>query len=313
MNNQPKPTVHVPVLLDEVLEYAKPEQGGVFVDGTFGGGGYTQALLERGADKVIAIDQDPLAIERGQGLKKQYGDRLILVNDTFSNMAEIVKKEKMEVINGIVLDLGFSSDQLDDAERGLSYQNDGPLDMRMGVQALSAADVVNTFSESDLADIFYKWGEEKKSRQIAHKIIQHRAEKPFERTRELAELVESVVPAWKAGAIHPATRVFQALRIFVNKEMEEVENVLPAASDLLDVNGRLCVVSFHSLEDRVVKNFMKEVAPKKAKNKYAQTVSEAEGVVFENLIPKGLPPSAFEVAKNTRARSAKLRVLERIS
>lgn len=315
------PTVHISVMLDEVTEHAAPQRGGVYVDGTFGGGGYTRDLLENGADKVIGIDQDPLAIKRGEGLVKEFGGRLVLVNDTFSNMAVIAQQQKVEKVNGIVLDLGFSSDQLDDAERGLSYKNDGPLDMRMGTGGLTAADVLNTEKEEKLADIFYIYGEEKKSRVIARKIVEQRKEKPFERTRELAELIEGIIPAWKAGAIHPAARVFQALRIYVNREMEEIENVLPKALELLDVGGKLCVVTFHSLEDRVVKNFFKQYGAKKAKNKYAKEVEQVEvdpNLPFEERkftmpFSKGLPPSAAEVAKNTRARSAKLRVIERIS
>ena len=319
--NSPKPTVHVSVLLNEVIEAAQPENGGVFVDGTFGGGGYTKALLEAGADKVIAIDRDPLAIERGQDLKKVFGDRLVLVNACFSEIGEILKQQKEENINGIILDLGFSSDQLDDPERGFAYKHDGPLDMRMGNSGDTAADVLATLDEKDLAYIFYRYGDEKRSRKIAKLIVERRDETPFTTTQQLKSLVEEVIPVWKGGGRHPAMRVFQALRIYVNQELEELENILPVAADLLKINGRLCVVSFHSLEDRMVKLFFRQVGATVARNKYKsndkhlheRTDVSPDAPRFSNLYRKGILPSAEEISANLRARSSKLRVLERIA
>lgn len=323
MLSKVKPTVHIPVLLNEVVESFESIEGKVFVDGTFGGGGYSKALLDKGAALVIGIDQDPLAIERAEPWKGQYGERLHLVNACFSDMKKITKELGKHEIDGIVLDLGFSSDQLDDYERGFAFKYDGPLDMRMSGTGESAADVIASYSEKDLADIFYKYGEERKSRRIAKLIVERRNETPFTRTEELVRLVEEVIPSWTVQGKKPAMRVFQALRIHVNRELEELDNVLPNSADMLSVGGRLSVVTFHSLEDRMVKNYFKKVGKPVAKNKYASSTGNAkleraslpvatEDKKFEMVTRKAVLPTAREISENSRARSAKLRVLERL-
>jgi 16S rRNA (cytosine1402-N4)-methyltransferase len=306
------PTCHIPVLLNEVVENAQPAAGKVFVDGTFGGGGYSVGLLEAGAELVIGIDRDPMAIERAAHLQEKYGKRLKLVLGTFSDMAEIIKKEGYEYVDGIVLDLGFSSDQLDDSERGFAFKHDGPLDMRMSDVGETAADVVNTYEEKELADIFWRYGDEKKSRQIAKKIIEVREETPLATTNELVDLVKKIIPEWTVKK-NPAMRVFQALRIHVNRELEELEKVLPIATALLEKEGRLCVVTFHSLEERMTKRYFKEVGPIKSINKYANPdrVKKTESPKYIQVHRKSIEPTGEELARNNRARSAKLRVLER--
>lgn len=326
MSKPVKPTVHVSVLLNEVVETIGEVKGKVFLDGTFGGGGYSRALLEKGAALVIGVDRDPLAIERASAMKKEFGDRLVLVNECFSNLKTIIKELGKHEIDGIVLDLGFSSDQLDDYERGFAFKYDGPLDMRMGSTGETAADVLATYSEVDLANIFYKYGEERKSRRIAKLIVERRDEKPFTRTNELVSLVEEVIPSWQVGGKNPAMRVFQALRIHVNRELEELERILPDALDVLSIGGRLSVVTFHSLEDRIVKNYFKEVGKVTAKNKYLSSARKDKDFErasplhpvennkkFEQVTRKAVLPSMQEIAENSRARSAKLRVIERLS
>lgn len=319
-----KPTVHVPVLINEVVESFGNIEGKVFIDGTFGGGGYTRALLDKGAACVIGIDQDPIAIKRAESWMAEYDGRLHLVNACFSEMKKITKELGKHEINGIVLDLGFSSDQLDDHERGFAFKYDGPLDMRMHKSGESAADVLASYSEKDLADIFYKYGEERKSRRIAKLIVQRRDEIPFLRTKDLVSLVEEVIPSWTVQGKNPAMRVFQALRIHVNRELEELEQVLPASADILSVGGRLSVVTFHSLEDRMVKNYFKQVGKPVAKNKYLSSTGNKKherampsapsenNKKFEMVTRKPISPTAQEIAENSRARSAKLRVLERL-
>lgn len=317
-------TVHIPVLINEVVESFDVVEGKVFVDGTFGGGGYSRALLEKGAALVIGIDQDPLAIERAAPMQKEFGERLLLVNTCFSEMKKITKELGKYEINGIVLDLGFSSDQLDDHERGFAFKYDGPLDMRMSSAGESAADVVANYGEEELANIFYKYGEEKKSRRIAKLIVERREEKPFLRTEELVKLVEEVIPSWTIKGKNPAMRVFQALRIHVNRELDELEQVLPDAADMLSVGGRLSVVTFHSLEDGMVKNYFRDVGKPVAKNKYLSAAGseKIERVAlpgptqqnkYEMVTRKPILPTAKEVGENSRARSAKLRILERLA
>lgn len=307
-----KPTVHISVLLNEIVDSMQPVTGKVIVDGTFGGGGYTKALLDAGAARVIAFDRDEKAIVRGKHLQDEYGDRLVLVNDTFSAITQHVKELGYDEVDGIVLDLGFSSDQLDDHQRGFAFKHDGPLDMRMAAVGETAADVVNTYDEKQLADLFWKYGEEKKSRQVAAKIVSRRVAKEFTRTKDLADVVEEVIPAWTLKGKSPAMRVFQALRIHVNRELEELENVMPQSQELLAAKGRLSIVTFHSLEDRMVKEFFKPYRPK-AKNKYKQeTLPEGEKH-YELLTKKAVEPTVEEISSNSRARSAKLRTLERIA
>lgn len=324
MLNNIAPTVHVSVLLNEVVKNAGSIKGKTFVDGTFGGGGYARALLNAGAALVIGIDQDPLAIKRAEPMQQEFGSRLVLVNGCFSELKKITKELGKNEINGIVLDLGFSSDQLDDYERGFAFKYDGPLDMRMSSSGETAADVLATYTEEDLADIFYKYGEERKSRSIAKLIVERRLETPLLQTQQLVDLVSEIIPPWHGQKKNPAMKVFQALRIHVNSELDELERVLPDAADILSVNGRLCVVTFHSLEDGMVKNYFREIGKPVAKNKYSSASSDEKMKQAALPLPEGennkkytmvnrkpILPTPLEVSENSRARSAKLRVLER--
>ncbi len=290
---------HVPVLLRPLLEAVAPVEG-IWIDGTLGAGGYTRGLLEAGADKVIGIDRDPLTHEMARDWGAAYGDRLELVESNFAQMDEAA-----EAVDGVVLDLGVSSMQLDRAERGFSFMRDGPLDMRMGQGGPSAADIVNTADEAEIADILYIYGEERQSRRIARAIVQDR---PFDRTLPLAELIERVIGRSKPGQSHAATRSFQALRIAVNGEYDALWQGLMAAERVLKPGGRLAVVTFHSVEDRMVKRFFQLHGGKKEHvNRYAAETPEATEP-FEVLTRKAIGPDADELAANPRARSAKLRV-----
>jgi 16S rRNA (cytosine1402-N4)-methyltransferase len=297
---------HVPVLRDEVVEALAPRDGGVYIDGTFGGGGYSEALLQAAGTTVHGIDRDPDAITRGAMLAARYAPRLHLVEGRFSEMETLVG----EKADGVALDLGVSSFQLDDAQRGFSFREDGPLDMRMGGDGPSAADIVNTLSEGELADILWRYGEEKKSRAIARAIVVAR---PITRTRALAELVENVFgPAAKRLPIHPATRTFQALRIYVNDELGELERGLEAAERTLKPAGRLAVVSFHSLEDRIVKRFLTERGGKSPRaSRHLPEQDSGPAPTFRLLTPSPRMPRESEIAQNPRARSARLRAAER--
>jgi len=299
--------LHIPVLLSEVLEALSPKDGGVYVDGTFGAGGYSVAILEAANCKVIGIDRDPSAIALAADLQKKYGERLVLINARFSQMAEVVSGK----VDGVALDLGVSSMQIDNAERGFSFQKDGNLDMRMSGEGITAANVVNTFSETELADIIYEYGQERFSRKVAAAIVARRKEMPFTSTLDLAKVVAAVVPRAKDG-IHPATRTFQALRIYVNNELDELQRGLVAGAALLKPFGRLAVVSFHSLEDGIVKAFMQGKAGKTpAASRYVPTKNEQLTPDFRLLNKKPLLPSDEEIRLNPRSRSAKLRVLEK--
>jgi len=299
--------LHIPVLLSEVLEALSPKDGGVYVDGTFGAGGYSVAILEAANCKVIGIDRDPSAIALAADLQKKYGERLVLINARFSQMAEVVSGK----VDGVALDLGVSSMQIDNAERGFSFQKDGDLDMRMSGEGITAANVVNTFSETELADIIYEYGQERFSRKVAAAIVARRKEMPFTSTLDLAKVVAAVVPRAKDG-IHPATRTFQALRIYVNNELDELQRGLVAGAALLKPFGRLAVVSFHSLEDGIVKAFMQGKAGKTpAASRYVPTKNEQLTPDFRLLNKKPLLPSDEEIRLNPRSRSAKLRVLEK--
>ena len=297
---------HTPVMLDEVMDALAPNDGAIYIDGTFGGGGYTRALLTRAKCKVVAIDRDPAAIARGTALAKEFVGRLTLVEGPFSEMDRLAGV----AVDGIALDLGVSSFQLDDAERGFSFSSDGPLDMRMSRSGFSAADIVNTLAEHDLADLIWRYGEEKKSRNIARAII---AERPVSTTRALAEIVERAAgPGAKRYAIHPATRTFQALRIYVNDELGELERGLEAAERSLRPSGRLAVVSFHSLEDRIVKMFLAERSGRgPSGSRHLPQPTETRASTFVLSKTSSLAPSEEEVRKNPRARSARLRAAER--
>jgi 16S rRNA (cytosine1402-N4)-methyltransferase len=306
-------TGHIPVMLDEVLDALAPVDGGIYLDGTFGGGGYAAAILEQASCTLYAIDRDPDAIQRGAALAARFPGRLHLLHGTFGDMAALLAGVGVTELNGVVLDLGVSSFQIDDAERGFSFRHDGPLDMRMGKQGASAADLVNSLPERDLADVLYELGEERASRRIAHAIVAARAEAPIETTGRLAEIIRSVLPPDKSGN-HPATRSFQALRIKVNDELTQIEDALEQAVGLLAPGGRLVVVAFHSLEDRIVKRFMTRAAGRAgspSRHNPAGLMTR-EMPNFSMIAARALRPGDNETNQNPRSRSARLRGLERI-
>lgn len=288
-------------MLQEVLTALKPQKGEVYVDATFGNGGYTKAILETVDCKVIALDRDPTVKVRVNEFKNMYGDRFEFRAGQFGDFADLVP----EKINGAVFDIGVSSMQLDEAERGFSFSKEGALDMRMSQDGISAKDIVNSYDEEALADLIYQYGEERKSRQIAKRIAEYRQNKKIETTTELAEIIYSVIHK-KFGEIDPATRTFQALRIAVNDELGELSRGLSGAANRLQKNGRLVVVDFHSLEDRIVKNFFKENGGKRIRvSKYAPELVQDEHLFAE--VSKVIMPTSEECEKNPRARSAKLR------
>lgn len=292
---------HIPVMIQEVLTALKPQKGEVYVDATFGNGGYTKAILEIVDCKVIALDRDPTVKVRVNEFKNMYGDRFEFRAGQFGDFADLVP----EKINGAVFDIGVSSMQLDEAERGFSFSKEGALDMRMSQDGISAKDIVNSYDEEALADLIYQYGEERKSRQIAKRIAEYRQNKKIETTTELAEIIYSVIHK-KFGEIDPATRTFQALRIAVNDELGELSRGLSGAANRLQKNGRLVVVDFHSLEDRIVKNFFKENGGKRIRvSKYAPELVQDEHLFAE--VSKVIMPTSEECEKNPRARSAKLR------
>lgn len=298
-------TPHIPVMLDEVLAALQPAAGQTYVDGTFGAGGYTKAFLDSADCTVIAIDRDPAAVARAEALQKQYGARLEFVRGCFGDAGDLVNRP----VDGFVLDLGVSSMQIDQADRGFSFRFDGPLDMRMDTSSgESAADIVNRYDEEDIANIIYEYGGERLSRRVARAIVEARKEKKFTRTLELAEIVRRVVPRSKDG-IDPATRTFQGLRIAVNRELEELYNGLAAAEKLLKDGGRLVVVSFHSLEDAIVKKFLNERAGRGGGvSRYLPDSGvKAADPTFTLPSSKPVAASGSEAAANPRARSAKMR------
>ena len=296
---------HAPVLINEVAEAIDPAPGKLIVDGTFGAGGYTRAFLARGA-RVLAFDRDPTARRFAEGLDP-HGFRL--VEATFSRMVEEVGEA---AVDGVALDLGVSSMQLDEAERGFSFLRDGPLDMRMGGEGPTAAELVNQAEPAELARIFWVYGEERQSRRIAAAIARRRASQPFTRTVELAEFIEQALGGRRGAKTHPATRAFQALRIAVNEELAELEAGLAAAERALKPEGRLAVVTFHSLEDRIVKSFLAERAGKTpAGSRHAPPAAKGAEPSFRLLFNGARAPGEAEVAANPRARSAKLRAAVR--
>lgn len=296
---------HIPVLIDDITRLCAPFSG-TWVDGTMGAGGYTRALLDSGVERLVAIDRDPLAHEMSNAWADPYGDRLVRVQDTFSNMADHVRD-----VQGVVLDLGVSSMQLDLADRGFSFMQDGPLDMRMSQDGRSAADLVNELPEAEIANLLYFYGEERASRRIARSIVTARAAQPITRTAQLVEIIESALPRPKPGQSHPATRSFQALRIAVNSEYDELIAALHAAEDILAEGGLLVVVTFHSIEDRMVKRFVAQRSSGgKPVNRYAPVTQELSAS-FENLTRKAVKASADEIARNPRSRSAVLRIARR--
>jgi 16S rRNA (cytosine1402-N4)-methyltransferase len=298
-------TPHVPVLIDGVMAALAPMQGRTVVDGTFGAGGYTRAFLDAGAN-VIAFDRDPSARKFAQGLP---ADRFRLVESRFSQLDEVTGPG---AVDGVVFDIGVSSMQLDEPERGFSFMRDGPLDMRMAADGPTAADLVNEAEPADLARILYVYGEERQSRRIAAAIARRRAEQPFTRTLELAEFIEKALGGRRGAKTHPATRSFQAIRIAVNEELAELEAGLAAAERALKVGGVLCVVTFHSLEDRIVKTFLSVRAGKTpGGSRHAPPVQAGAAPSFQLKFSGAQAPSDAEMAANPRARSAKLRAAVR--
>ena len=305
----PAPPRHVPVLGGEAVEMLEPRDGGIYVDATFGAGGYSRAILDVAGTRVVGIDRDRSAIVGGFDLVDRSGGRLTLVEDRFSNLAEICAAQGFAAVDGVVMDVGVSSMQLDEAERGFSFRLGGPLDMRMGRDGPSAADVIASASETDLANIIYIFGEERHSRAVARAIVAARKEAPVTTTRALAAIVAKVVRS-KPGEIHPATRTFQALRIFVNEELDELHLALTAAESVLKPGGRLVVVSFHSLEDRIVKNFFAERGKAGGGSRHLPEITQA-APSFVILTKRPVKPDDAEISANPRARSAKLRAAER--
>ncbi len=335
-------TQHVPVMLEEVLKYLQPRPGGYYIDGTLGGGGHTEAILERSAPdgRVLGIDTDIQALAR---VRERLSDlvnngRLVLVHGNFAELSRIVHEAGFASVNGVLLDLGFSSDQVEDPQRGFSFSADGPLDMRLDQsQTETAADIVNNASEQELADIFWRYGEETRSRQVARRIVRERARGPITRTGQLAAIAAAGVP-YKAGAIHPATRVFQALRIAVNHELDQLETVLPQIVDVLSANnvvgpahlgddeafegarsenvirgggaGRMVIIAFHSLEDRLVKEYMRREAKDCICPPHVPVCVCGHKARLRILTPKPVTATSQEVMANPRARSAKLRAAE---
>ncbi len=306
------PARHIPVLLAEVLDMLSPKDGGIYVDGTFGAGGYSRAILDAADCMVIAFDRDETAISAGQEMVTAYDGRLKLMHERFSRIDDVLLDSGIGQVDGVVLDIGVSSMQLDDRERGFSFMGDGPLDMRMGAEGLSAADLVNRAEEGDLARIIAVYGEERKARRVARAIVRAREEKPILRTSELAAIIEKALGAGRGGRIHPATRTFQGLRIFVNQELEELAEALAAAERVLKPGGRLVVVSFHSLEDRIVKRFMNARAkPAPRPSRHAPDVIDETPLSFALLHKGSILPGEEETNRNPRARSSRLRAAER--
>lgn len=305
---------HISVMLNEVLEALSLEKDKSYVDGTFGAGGYSRAILEKNVSMLWAIDRDANVVATANMLKSNYPGKFELLQGCFSEMEKLLAAQGHRYVDGIVLDIGVSSMQLDQAERGFSFMQDGPLDMRMSDHGITAADVVNNTEEEELANIIYQYGEERASRRVARAIVKAREEKIFTRTLELSKVVEAAVGGakYKKGKkqIHGATRTFQALRIFVNDELGELKRALVAAEKILSPGGRLCVVTFHSLEDRIVKEFFKIRSGEASRGSRHMPAGELKQKPpsFEMLFRGGKKASKEEIKNNTRSRSAKLRV-----
>ena len=300
---------HVSVLGREAVEMLAPRDGGIYVDATFGAGGYSRAILGTPGTSVIGIDRDRSAITGGFDLVDDSDGRLTLVEDRFSNLIEICTAQGIAAVDGVVMDVGVSSMQLEQGERGFSFRLGGPLDMRMGHDGPTAADVVAKASETDLANIIYIFGEERHSRGVARAIVAARKDAPITTTQGLADIVGKVVRS-KPNEIHPATRTFQALRIFVNEELDELHLALSASERVLKPGGRLVVVSFHSLEDRIVKDFFNARGKAASGSRHLPEVAQA-APSFQILTKRPVTPGDTEIAANPRARSAKLRAAER--
>ena len=307
-------TRHIPVLLTEVLETLQPGPGQRIIDATFGAGGYTRAILDAAPCEVLALDRDPTAIAGGAVLVSKFAPRLKLVESEFGRLDVIAEDEGFAPVDGVVLDIGVSSMQLDTPERGFSFQQDGPLDMRMAASGLNAADVVNTYEESRLADILYQLGEEHRSRAVARAIVKHRTQKPFATTLELAEVVSRALGGRRHDQkVHPATRTFQGLRIYVNDELGELRRALAAAERILKPGGRLVVVTFHSLEDRIVKRFLtrRSGAAPRTSRYLPDACEQFDAPSFQIVNRRPLTSQKGELEVNPRARSARLRAVVR--
>ncbi|HSN98715.1 MAG TPA: 16S rRNA (cytosine(1402)-N(4))-methyltransferase RsmH [Candidatus Nanopelagicales bacterium] len=305
---------HLPVLVREALDYLAPERGGLFVDVTLGLGGHAEALLQRSPEaRLLGIDRDPQALEQAARRLAPFGDRVRLAHATFDDLEGVLAGQQLPRVAGVLADLGVSSLQLDRPERGFSFRFDGPLDMRMGLTDLTAADVVNRYSEGDLEQIFREYGEERHARRIARAISRARAEKPLSTTGELKRIIDRAKPRGgheREGRVDPATRVFQALRIAVNEELAGLETFLDQAVKALDADGRLVVISYHSLEDRIVKNTFRDFALGEVDPVTGRP--RAESQLIEVLTRKPVRPTEEEVAFNPRSRSAKLRAARRL-
>ena len=307
-------SLHIPVMLDEVITALMPAAGKVFIDATFGNGGYSRALLESADCRVAAIDRDPDAILRGQPMLQGYQGRFSLLEGNFSQIARLCADAGIDQADGIVFDLGVCSTQLDQAERGFSFRADGPLDMRMSRQGCDASDIVNELDEAELADIIWRFGEERASRRIARAIVRARLDARIERTGQLADIIHSVMPRPKPGQADSATRTFQALRIYINGELEELETALADCEKLLAPAGILAIVSFHSLEDRIVKNFLNLKSGNiPAPSRHRPEIAPPAPAIYRLSSRKPILPSENEIAVNARSRSAKLRVAHRIA
>ncbi|MGB9366149.1 MAG: 16S rRNA (cytosine(1402)-N(4))-methyltransferase RsmH [Xanthobacteraceae bacterium] len=300
---------HIPVLARQTFDFLAPREGGVTIDGTFGAGGHTRIILSVAGTRVVGIDRDRNAVAAGYALVEEAAGRLTLAEERFSNLEHVARGLGHEAVDGILLDLGVSSMQLDEPERGFSFRNEGPLDMRMGGEGVSAADVVSAASERDLASIIVTLGEERFARGVARAIVKARAEQAITTTRQLADIVARVVHS-HPGELHPATRTFQALRMFVNDELGELARGLAAAERMLKAGGRLAVISFHSLEDRIVKTFFASRGRVRAGSRHQPEATHA-APSFSILTRKPVVADDDEVSRNPRSRSAKLRAAER--
>ncbi len=307
MNDSP----HQPVLYKEIIHALQPRRGGRYVDGTVGAGGHARGILEACAPdgQLLGLDVDPQALALARETLAPHEQRLHLAHASYTTLATQLKDLHWDFVDGIVLDLGASSMQFDTAERGFSFQNDAPLDMRFGPHALqTAADIVNTYAERELADLIYEYGEERDSRKIARAIVNKR---PLQTTRELVAVIEAVSPR-RGDRVHPATKTFQALRIAVNDELTSIKTVLPQAVASLKSGGRLAVISFHSLEDRIVKDFFREQSKDLVNPPYEQLYQVERKAIIKEVTRKPITPSEEETKNNPRARSAKLRIAEKM-
>ena len=306
---------HDPVLIDEVIGALQPRAGGQYVDGTFGAGGYSRAILDAADCRVWAIDRDPDVIRHAREIVTKYEGRLTVIEGRFGDMRALLADHGVGAVDGIALDLGVSSMQLDHGERGFSFRFDGPLDMRQSRDGRSAADIVNETDESVLADIIFKYGEERQARRIAHAVVAARSEVPLTRTAQLADIIRSVYRGGSKSKTDPATRTFQAIRIETNDELGELERGLAASEILLAPGGRLAVVSFHSLEDRIVKQFLRDRSGtgKGVSRHMPDAAPDSTQNAFRLVHRGAIKPSTAESDRNPRARSARLRIAERLS